>query len=124
MMIFGLSAEETENYYLHGGYSSQTTIEADARLSRIVNQLVDGTFDKSGKKFWGIYDALTQQNDEYFVLKDFDSYMDSFKTLGKIYSDKSKWSNMSLVNIAKSHYFSSDRTIREYADEIWHTPHK
>ena len=124
MMIFGLSAEETENYYLHGGYSARSIIEQDERLAKIVNQLVDGTFDKSGKQFWGIYEALLQQNDEYFVLKDFDSYLDAFNKLGSIYGDKQRWNKMSLANIAKSYYFSSDRTIREYANEIWHTPCK
>ncbi len=124
MMIFGLSAEETENYYLHGGYSSKAVMENDTRLIKLVSQLVDGTFDKSGKQFWRIYDALLQENDEYFVLKDFESYMNAFNTLGDIYSDKEKWNRMSLINIAKSYYFSSDRTIREYANEIWHTPCK
>ena len=124
MMIFGLSSDETENYFLHGGYSAKAVMEADERLTKIVSQLVDGTFDRSGKQFWGIYDALLQQNDEYFVLKDFDSYMDAFNKLSRLYGDKEAWNRMSLVNIAKSYYFSSDRTIREYANEIWHAPCK
>lgn len=121
MKIFGLSADETENYYRNGGYSAKETMDNDERLKTIVEQLVNGTFDKSGKQFWGIYDALISQNDEYFVLKDFDSYINAHKELCTEYDNKQKWTKMSLNNIAKSAFFSSDRTIREYAKDIWNT---
>ncbi len=121
MMIFGLRADETESFYQHGGYSSENVMKSDKRIETIINQLVDNTFEKSGKKFWGIYDALISQNDEYFVLKDFDDYIRAFNMLDKLHSDKQSWSRKSLINIAKSSYFSSDRTIKEYATDIWHT---
>jgi starch phosphorylase len=86
----------------------------------MTEQLVNGFFSKSDYNFWGIHDALIGANDEYFVLGDFDSYVKAWENLDKIYSDKEKWQAMSLANIANSAFFSSDRTITEYAEEIWH----
>ena len=119
--IFGYSSDEVENFYRHGGYSAHACVDADQRLKRMTNQLVDGTFIKSGYDFWGIYDALFRSNDEYFVLGDFDSYVRVFEEMDGIYSDKYRWNAMSLANIANSAFFSSDRTIAEYAKDIWHT---
>jgi len=119
--IFGYSSEEVDNFYRHGGYSAHDCINNDYRLKRITEQLVDGTFHKSDYNFWGIYDALMRSNDEYFVLGDFDSYVRVFEEMDKIYSDKYRWNAMSLANIANSSFFSSDRTIAEYAEDIWHT---
>jgi len=121
IQIFGLSADEAMAYYLNGGYSAQEECRKDARLETITNQLVNGFFRKSNYDFWGIYDALLQHNDEYFVLRDFDSYTKAWRGLDEIYGDAARWGAMSLTNIAKSSFFSSDRTIREYAEEIWHT---
>ena len=120
MGIFGYSSDEVENFYRHGGYSAQNCISSDPRLARMTEQLVNGFFSKSDYNFWGIHDALIGANDEYFVLGDFDSYVKAWEKLDKIYSDKEQWQAMSLANIANSAFFSSDRTIREYAEEIWH----
>ena len=68
----------------------------------------------------GIYDAMIGQNDEYFVLRDFESYRQAWLDLDRIYSDRQRFGRMSLANIAGSAFFSSDRTIREYAEDIWH----
>ena len=119
MGIFGFSSDEVENFYRHGGYSAQRCIDEDMRLQTMVSQLVDGFFQPSGYSFWGIRDALIGANDEYFVLGDFDSYVKAWENLDKIYSDKEKWQAMSLANIANSAFFSSDRTITEYAEDIW-----
>lgn len=117
--IFGYSSEETENFYRHGGYSAHDVVQRDARLKRITEQLVNGTFARSGYDFWGIHDALLSSNDEFFVLGDFDSYVKTWGEMGEIYNDRERWARMSLANIANSAYFSSDRTIAEYAKEIW-----
>ena len=121
MAIFGLSSDETMNYYVNGGYSAVEECERDPRLKKMMDQLVDGTFDASGCNFWGLRDALLQHNDEFFVLKDFDSYNKAWERLGQIHSDEMKWGAMSLTNIARSAFFSSDRTIKEYAEVIWQT---
>ncbi|MBR2540337.1 MAG: glycogen/starch/alpha-glucan phosphorylase [Mogibacterium sp.] len=120
MFIFGYSSDEVENFYRHGGYSAQDVRDNDPRLIRITDQLIDGFFRRSGQDFWGIRDALLNHNDEFFVLGDFDSYVKRWEDLDKTYSDKIKWAQMSLTNIANSAFFSSDRTIKEYAEEIWH----
>ena len=119
IQIFGYSSEETERFYRQGGYSARGVLENDPRLAKMMEQLVDETFEKFGEKFWGILDALIKQNDEYFVLGDFDSYFKAWLELDEKYKDQKRWTQMSLANIANSSYFSSDRTIREYADEIW-----
>lgn len=119
--IFGYSSDEVDNFYRHGGYSAQQCIDNDPRLKKMIEQLVDGTFSKSNYNFWGIHDALLRSNDEYFVLGDFDSYVKAFEDMDKIYNDKYRWNAMSLANIANSAFFSSDRTIAEYAEDIWHT---
>ena len=120
MEIFGYTSDEVENFYRTGGYSSNEVCEHDPRLKRMTEQLVDGFFSKCDYNFWGIYDALLRYNDEYLVLGDFDSYVRAWENVDRTYSDRDKWLRMSLANIANSAYFSSDRTIREYSDDIWH----
>ncbi|MCF0228615.1 MAG: glycogen/starch/alpha-glucan phosphorylase [Parasporobacterium sp.] len=127
IVIFGLKADEAMNYYTNGGYDPRSVMNSDPRLNKIMTQLVDGTLrDSNGApvSFWSIYSALAEQGDEYFVLKDFDSYVSAWEYMDKIYADKDRWGRMSLMNIARSPFFSSDRTIAEYADEIWHTEHR
>ncbi|MBQ0100046.1 MAG: glycogen/starch/alpha-glucan phosphorylase, partial [Lachnospiraceae bacterium] len=116
---FGMRAEEVEELSRSGYYSAMAEADRDPRLSLIREQLVNGFFKKSGTDFWGIYDELFNKNDEYFVLKDFDSYVRGFEHLSECYDDRSAFAKKSLVNIAKSAYFSSDRTIKEYAGDIW-----
>ena len=125
--IFGLTSEETAHYTMLGGYNSHDTVEADLRLKRITSQLIDGTLkDENGQAvgFWGIFDDLLARGDEYFVLKDFDAYLKAFDHLDQIYRDEGRWGAMSLTNISRSAFFSSDRTIREYADDIWKVDHR
>ena len=118
---FGMTSDECMDLYLHGGYSAQQTAQANPDLRQIVDQLVNGFFGFSGQAYWNIYDALMQSNDEYFVLKDFTSYMDGWHQLCSLYGDQQVWQHKALANIAKSGYFSSDRTILEYTRDIWHT---
>ena len=126
IIIFGLKAEDCSYYYAHGGYDPRSLSSSEPRINKMMTQLIDGTLkDPKGDSiyFWSIYDALVEHGDQYFVLKDFMPYVNAWEELDKIYCDKERWGRMSLLNIARSAYFSSDRTILEYADEIWHTPH-
>ncbi len=118
--IFGLTAEQVMNYYLDGSYLAFTQCKNDLRLQRITEQLTNGHFAGVGGDFWGIYDPLLRNNDEYFVLKDFDSYLTAWNSLSELYKDERAWRQVSLRNIAKAGYFSSDRTIAEYVKDIWH----
>ncbi|MCP3741040.1 glycogen/starch/alpha-glucan phosphorylase [Rossellomorea sp. BNER] len=119
IFIFGLSADEVMKYYREGGYYSMEYYHHDQRIKEVVDQLINGTLPDSGDHFEPIYDSLLAENDQYFVLRDFSSYVSVQKQAGDTFSDRSIWLQMCLHNIAQSGYFSSDRTIREYSDEIW-----
>jgi glycogen phosphorylase len=119
IFIFGLSADEVMKYYREGGYYSMEYYHHDQRIKEVVDQLINGTLPDSGDHFEPIYDSLLAENDQYFVLRDFSSYVSVQKQAGDAFSDRSIWLQMCLQNIAQSGYFSSDRTIREYSDEIW-----
>ena len=117
--IFGLRAEEAEALRAGGGYDPARLAVEDPRLRRLTDQLVNGFFRRSGCDFWGVRDALLTYGDEYFVLRDFDDYVRTWEALSRDYGDAAAWNRMSLHNIARAGYFSSDRTISEYARDIW-----
>lgn len=121
IVIFGMKDYEILNYYKNGGYSSMEMYKNDARLYRILNQLVDNFFSVSSAEFKLIYDSLLYHNDEYFVLKDFNSYIEAQGKVDMLYRDKAKWQEMCISNIANSGVFSSDNTIMQYSKGIWNT---
>ncbi|MBQ9827048.1 MAG: glycogen/starch/alpha-glucan phosphorylase [Lachnospiraceae bacterium] len=116
--IFGLRAEEVEEYRNNYSYIPRDLYNGDPRIHRVCDQLVDGSFEKLSGNFNLIFDSILR-SDEFFVLRDFNSYMNAWYELNEMYKDKERWTRMSVTNTAKSWYFSSDRTIREYADDIW-----
>ncbi|MCR5583847.1 MAG: glycogen/starch/alpha-glucan phosphorylase [Lachnospiraceae bacterium] len=118
-VIFGLSAEEVINFEHNGGYDPKEIYNNDARVHRVVDQLVDGTYtEEDNNIFRELYDMLLNK-DEYFILKDFAAYADAQKRVDAFYKDRQAWTKATLVNVAKSGKFSSDRTIEEYATELW-----
>ena len=118
--IFGLRAEEIDELRRTGGYYVWDEYNGDRqRLGRVMDQLVDGTYAGLSGDFNGIYDSLMRNNDEFFVLKDFQAYLDSWHKLEKLYGDQESWRRISLHNTARAGYFASDRTIAEYAKDIW-----
>jgi starch phosphorylase len=117
--IFGMRSEEVMALANSNSYHPAELVRQDPRLARITDQLVNGFFRNSGCDFWGIRDALLTHGDEYFVLKDFDDYVRTWDGMAQLYGDRDAWNRISLHNIAKAGYFSSDRTIAEYANEIW-----
>ncbi|MEH7106290.1 glycogen/starch/alpha-glucan phosphorylase [Bacillus sp. JJ1764] len=119
IFIFGLTAEEVLHYYRKGGYDSIEYYHHDQRIRQVVDQMVNGFFDGVHNEFEPIFDSLLEENDQYFVLKDFASYVDSHRKVGEAFTDVQRWQKMSLNNIAHAGYFSSDRTIKEYARDIW-----
>ena len=124
--IFGLSSDEVINYENNGGYNPMDIYNSDADIRRVVNQLVDGTYSQGDKEMYrDLYNSLlTAQGgskaDTYFILKDFRSYADTQKKVEEAYRDKDRWAKMALLNTASCRKFSSDRTIQEYVDDIWH----
>ena len=119
IVIFGMKEQEILDLYRSGGYNAMDYYNNDPRLNLVVNQLINGFYSESSSEFQNIYDSLLVHNDEYFVLKDFDSYAKAQVTIDTLYRDKGKWAEMSIHNIAHSGIFSSDRTINEYASGIW-----
>lgn len=121
IVIFGMKDYEVLNYYKNGGYNSMDIFKNDVRLNRIINSLIDGSFNVSYNEFKMIFDSLVYQNDEYFVLKDFDSYINAQNKIDNLYKDKTKWQEMCICNIANSGVFASDHTIVQYSKGIWNT---
>lgn len=119
IIIFGLNAEKVMGYYCRGGYKSWDEYHNYPRLKKVVDQMINGFFSEAGGEFRDIYDSLLRDNDQFFVLKDFCPYSEAFNKLNLLYANKEKWYKTSLINIAKSGIFSSDRSIKEYAEDIW-----
>jgi len=118
-VIFGMQVEDIEALKLKG-YNVWDFYNADPELKAVIDSLIDGSFHPDRDEFKVIYDELMFRNDEYFHLADFRAYVDAQLEVEKRYNDQKYWAKMCLVNIAQSGFFSSDRTIRQYADEIWH----
>ncbi len=119
IFIFGLTADEVMNYYQNGGYHSHEYYYYDKRIRQVVTQLTDDFFPDVYDHFVPIHESLLAQNDQYFVLRDFASYLQAQEQVNATYQQRAKWLEMSAMNIAKSGFFSSDRTIMEYANGIW-----
>ena len=119
IFLFGLKSEEVIELQKNKLYNSQYEIDSDHRLGRIVSQLRNGFYSRRPGEFDVIYNYLYGENDEFFVLKDFASYVEAQNRLDSVYRDRTRWNRMSLANIANSGIFSSDITIKKYADEIW-----
>jgi len=119
MFIFGLSPSEVLSYYRSGGYRSVDIYNEEHRIRKLMDQLKQGFPSSQNKEFKEIYDLLLTENDEYFVLKDYFSYAEACDSVDRHYRDRGKWLEMSITNIACSGKFSSDRTVSEYAEEIW-----
>ena len=114
--IFGLRAEEVLNYYATGSYKAWDEYNTNPAVRLVVSQLIDGTYGD----FHSLRDYLIHGNDEFFVLKDFGAYDRAHKNMNRKYEDRAAWLKSSAINIANSGVFSSDRTIEEYANDIWH----
>ncbi len=116
-VIFGLQVEEIDSFRQF--YRAIDYVNGDERIRKALNSLIDGTWNGNHDDFRPIYDELMMKNDEYLVLADFDSYVKAQEEVSRRYEDRSAWAKSCLINIAKSAYFSSDRTIKQYGEEIW-----
>ena len=116
-VIFGHTVEELNDLKYH--YNCRDYYENDSRLNDALQTLSNGMWNGDPDEFKLILNELTTKNDEFFVLADFAAYIEAQEKIEQLYQDRRNWAKMCLVNIAKSGYFSSDRTIDEYAKEIW-----
>jgi len=117
-VIFGLSVEEV-NELKKGGYNAFEEVNKQPRLKAVMESLLTNFWSDSTDEFRAIYDEVMYRNDEYLLAADFEAYRLAQLEVEKRYLDQKYWAEMCLVNIAKSGFFSSDRTIAQYANEIW-----
>ena len=124
--IFGLSSDEVINFENNGGYDPMQYFNSDPDIRHVLMQLINGTYSNGDfNMFRDIYDSLLNTNssdraDTYFILADFKSYAEAQRRVEEAYRDTRRWAKMALLNTACSGKFSSDRTIQQYVDEIWH----
>ena len=124
--IFGMSSEEVINYENNGGYHPYEIYQKDKDIHEVLDQLVDGTYANGDPELYkDLYQSLLfgdtgSQADMYFILKDFRSYAEAQKKVEEAYRDTKGWAKMAMTNTAGCGKFSSDRTIQEYVDDIWH----
>ena len=123
--IFGLSSDEVINYENNGGYDPNVIYNTDEEIRQVLMQLINGTFSSDTELFRDLYDSLlntknTDRADRYFILADFRSYADAQRRVEEAYRDEKGWAKKALLNTAHSGKFTSDRTIQEYVDDIWH----
>ena len=124
--IFGLSSDEVINYEQHGGYNPMDIFNNDQDVRKVLMQLINGVYSPNNPElFRDLYNSLLNTNssnraDTYFILKDFRSYAEAQKRIEEAYKDEKAWARSAILNVACSGKFSSDRTIQQYVDEIWH----
>lgn len=124
--IFGLSSDEVIRYENFGGYDPMEVFNNDANIRKVLMQLINGTYSKNDPDlFRPLYNSLlntqsTSKADTYFILKDFEAYAEAQKKVEEAYRDEKGWARSAILNIACAGKFSSDRTIQEYVDDIWH----
>ena len=124
--IFGLSAQEVINYENNGGYNPMDYFNNDQDIRRVLMQLINGEYAPDDtERFRDLYNSLlntksSDRADTYFILADFKSYAAAQREVEKAYRDEKGWARMAMLNMACSGKFTSDRTIQEYVDELWH----
>ena len=120
-VIFGLKAEEVEAHFQNNDYNPWDVYNNDYRIKNIMDSLFTGEWAGYKRdRFNMIFDEIMNKRDEYFILADFDAYVKAQERIQELYQDRKHWNQMCLMNIANSSFFTSDRTIKSYAEEIWH----
>lgn len=118
--IFGLKVNDIDELRNKGLYNPWDEYNSNPHVRRILDSLFNGPWCNEPNEFRAIFEEVMNHNDEYFILKDFESYLAESKKVEEYYLDKKAWARSCLINIAMSGYFSSDRTIEEYNRDIWH----
>ena len=123
--IFGLSSDEVINYENNGGYDPNVIYNTDGEIRQVLMELINGTFSNDTELFRDLYDSLLHGNgydkaDQYFILADFRAYAAAQEKVEEAYRDEKRWARMAMMNTACSGKFTSDRTIQEYVDDMWH----
>jgi starch phosphorylase len=120
-VIFGMRVDEVDALNKSGLYNPWHIYAQDDRVKKIIDSLIDGSWsDGNHDTFRQIFDELMHHRDEYFVLKDFDAYIKAQEAMSKLYQDRVQWVKSAIINMANSGFFSTDRTIEQYNEDIWH----
>ena len=118
--IFGLSADQVMEYEKNGNYNPRDVYNNNQDVRQVLTQLVNGFYSPENPElFRALYDALLEK-DTYFTLLDFDSYKEAHNRIDAAYRDEEHWARTAMLQTASAGKFSSDRTIEEYAKEMWH----
>ena len=129
IFIFGLSSQEVLDFYQSRSYNPWDIYNTDPAIHRVLTQLINGTIcPREPHLFVEIYESLLNRSgndlaDPYFILKDLSSYHHMQRLIDVAYRDTTSWAQKAILNVAHSGKFSSDRTIEQYAHEIWHLEH-
>ena len=119
IVIFGMNNDDVVKLKNSGKYDAKNIYNNNKVINKIMNSLIDGTFGNEKERFSLIFNEILLKNDEYFLFEDFQDYINSQEKIDCLYLDKEKWAKICLTNIAKSGYFSSDRSINDYVEKIW-----
>ena len=120
-----LGYNDVASYEQNGGYHPTDYFNNDQDIRRVLMQLINGEYSRNTELFRDIYDSLlntksSDRADTYFILADFKPYAEAQKKVEEAYRDQKRWARMAMLNMASSGKFTSDRTIQQYVDEIWH----
>ncbi|MBF0457447.1 MAG: glycogen/starch/alpha-glucan phosphorylase [Nitrospirae bacterium] len=119
IFIFGLTADEVADLK-HRGYNPREYYERNAELKQAVDMIRSGYFSRNDSTlFQPIIESLLNRGDQYLLMADFEAYAQCQERVAQLYKDQARWTKMSILNTANTGFFSSDRTIKEYAGEIW-----
>ena len=119
IVIFGLSSSEVLSYYANGTYSAWNEYNNSQIIQNIMQSLFNGPWADSNR-FQLIFDEIMNNNDCFFILKDLPEYIKAQERIEKLYQNKQRWAQMCIANIGSSGYFTSDRTIEQYVEDVWH----
>jgi starch phosphorylase len=120
IFIFGLTAEEAEYERIHSSRKPVQICRENEDIAQIMDSLADGTFSHGDRNlFQPLVDSLMSPHDQYLLLRDLESYLESQDRVNETFLDPAQWTQMAILNVARMGKFSTDRTIRQYANEIW-----
>lgn len=120
IVIFGLTSQEVMDLEKNRTYNFKDVLNSNPDLQKVIDQLSDGTFSENKEEFKDILNHIYGEGDPYFVLEDFSAYVEAQSRINTLYENRRGWLQMCLVNIAHSGKFSSDNSIKKYAENIWH----
>ncbi len=121
IVIFGMNAKEVTDLYKNNNYNPMDYYNNDPIIHEIIDQLTNGFFENVDKDEFAEIKNRLLYHDDYFILKDFRSYIEAQQKINELYKNQKEWLKISIINTAKSGFFTTDRTMRQYNDDIWHT---